>query len=182
MNQHTDWRDTAACKADPDAMHPDNNEVGIANAKQICATCPGTLPCLVDAILTGDNEHGIRAGLRPKQRRAIVHTLAAGQRADRTAVTAAARKALGHPTDDLREIWEDRSHTMPGGHLGWHGGETVIFSGHVYTPNRLSFEADRGRPPVGMVRRTCEVDACVHPRHLADSQERQQAVEEAGAK
>ena len=66
------WINQAACRADgihPDEMFPDNNETGIAHAKQICRPCPVQVDCVLNALRTGDNEHGIRGGLRPHERR-----------------------------------------------------------------------------------------------------------------
>lgn len=70
----TDWRTRAACLGQWDAMHPDNNENEIAAAKAICARCPlkVRVECFWDAVRTGDNEHGIRAGMRASERRALL--------------------------------------------------------------------------------------------------------------
>jgi hypothetical protein len=70
----TDWRTHAACLGQWEAMHPDNNENEIAAAKAICARCPLSVrvECFWDAVRTGDNEHGIRAGLRANERRALL--------------------------------------------------------------------------------------------------------------
>lgn len=70
----TDWRVQAACLGQWDAMHPDNNETEIAAAKAICARCPlkVRVECFWDAVRTGDNEHGIRAGMRANERRALL--------------------------------------------------------------------------------------------------------------
>lgn len=67
-----EWLKYAACRSEADAMHPENNEVEIAYAKRICASCPVRRECLEDALRTGDNDHGIRGGLRPNERRDIV--------------------------------------------------------------------------------------------------------------
>lgn len=69
-----DWRAQAACLGQWDAMHPDNNENEIAAAKAICARCPlgVRVECFWDAARTGDNEHGIRAGMRANERRALL--------------------------------------------------------------------------------------------------------------
>ncbi len=75
------WVKQAVCRDDPDAMFPDNNEAGIAYARSVCAPCPVRRECLIDAIRTGDNEHGIRAGLKPCERRAVVKELARREQA-----------------------------------------------------------------------------------------------------
>jgi hypothetical protein len=185
-----DWRAEAACRAagvDPDEMFPDNNEHGIRHAKSICAPCPVWMACLQHALRTGDNEHGIRGGLKPGERRAV-GKLVRDQHADQDVVKAAVIQVL-HPataTRTLREVWEEHTYPIAGGHLGWRGGLTFSFQGHSHAPKRTSFFLDRGREPVGIVRRTsdCPVVECVHPRHLADNQERhlhKQAEERAAA-
>lgn len=66
------WRSQAACLGQWEAMHPDNNEDKIAAAKAICARCPVRVECFWDAVRTGDNQHGIRAGLRANERRDLL--------------------------------------------------------------------------------------------------------------
>lgn len=63
------WAKQAACIGQWDAMHPENDEQEIAAAKAICARCYVTRECFWDAVATGDMSHGIRAGLRPNERR-----------------------------------------------------------------------------------------------------------------
>lgn len=75
MERTVDWRDAAVCRVDPDAMFPDNNEHGIEQARRVCALCPVTQECLAHALRTGDNEHGIRGGLKPSERRAVLREL-----------------------------------------------------------------------------------------------------------
>lgn len=70
-----DWRIQAACLGQWDAMHPDNDTHEIEAAKSICRGCPVTVDCFFDAVRTGDMEHGIRAGLRAGERRAVVKEL-----------------------------------------------------------------------------------------------------------
>lgn len=70
-----DWRMRAACLGRWAEMHPDNDEQAIADAKSICAPCPVRVDCLWDAILTDDMKHGIRAGLRASERRAVAKEL-----------------------------------------------------------------------------------------------------------
>jgi WhiB family redox-sensing transcriptional regulator len=82
--QPADWRDLALCKADPDAMFPDNNTHGIELARRVCTGCPVGRECLVDAIRTGDDQYGIRAGLKPGERRAVAAELRRRQAAART--------------------------------------------------------------------------------------------------
>ncbi|MER5715772.1 WhiB family transcriptional regulator [Streptomyces sp. NPDC002132] len=86
MNTITpNWQSRAACLGRWDEMHPDNDEHEIANAKAICGRCPVQQDCFWDAVRTGDDQYGIRAGLRANERRAVMRELrrreqAAGQR------------------------------------------------------------------------------------------------------
>lgn len=78
-----DWRDDAVCRVDPEAMFPDNNEQDIEQARRVCALCPVKRECLIDAIRTGDNEYGIRGGLKPGERRVIAKELRQREQAAR---------------------------------------------------------------------------------------------------
>lgn len=69
------WSKRAACTGQADAMHPENDEKQIAAAKAICARCLVARECLWDAVATDDMQHGIRAGLRPNERRDVVKEL-----------------------------------------------------------------------------------------------------------
>lgn len=78
---HADqWRSQAACLGQWSAMHPDNNEHEIAAAKAICARCPVAAECFWDAVRTGDNQYGIRAGLRANERRDLLKKVRRQQR------------------------------------------------------------------------------------------------------
>ena len=169
----TDWLEHAVCKDYPDAMHPDNNEAGIAYAKTICGRCPVQMACLQDALRIGDNEHGIRGGLRPNERRAVAKRLTEEQYGDPDAIANAVQHVL-HPSLErtLQQIWEEHTYPLPDGHIGWRGNRTPRYQDGNRTPGWVSFVLDRGREPDGPVRRTCEVEGCAHPRHVADNQER----------
>lgn len=82
------WLQQAACSGREDEMFPDNSEAGIANAKSICRPCTVRAECVLDALRTGDNEHGIRGGLKPCERRALAREKAfrSGQRPEPEAV------------------------------------------------------------------------------------------------
>lgn len=180
--QAVDWRDFAVCKADADAMFPDNNETGIAKAKKNCGACTVRLACLRDAILTSDDQYGIRGGLKPDERRQVADHLADG-RLDDAALEAAVLRTL-HPVHygrTLRDIWNERTFLLPEGHLGWRGAvhTAITFQGRMYTPKRVSFQVGRGREPQGVVRSVCRVTECVNPRHLADNVDRHRAQEAA---
>ncbi|MET8766367.1 WhiB family transcriptional regulator [Streptomyces sp. NPDC004658] len=172
-----DWRAKAACRdVDPDDMFPENYERGIQYAKSICGGCPVRTACLIDAIDVGDNDHGIRGGLRPQERRAVARTVG-DQYHDPQAVESAIMRAL-YPSSgerSLREVWEGYTKVLPGGHVGWTGKSTFPYRGHSYAPKKVAFMLHRGRAPEGNVRRTCAVVECVNPLHLADSEERARA-------
>ncbi|NUQ95351.1 MAG: WhiB family transcriptional regulator [Streptomyces sp.] len=177
LNHGREWLQHAVCKADPDAMHPGNDESGIAYAKRIWAACPVRMVCLQDALRTGDNDHGIRGALKPSERRAVAQRLNPDQYTNADAVTDAVQAVLHPATAErtLRDLWEERAYELPGGHLGWRGDAGALsFQGRAYTPKRIAFLLHRGYDPVGIVRRTCPVVECVHPLHVADNRERWQ--------
>jgi hypothetical protein len=70
-----DWRPQAACLGKWDLMHPETDEHEIAVAKEVCVSCKVKVDCFFDAVRTGDMQHGIRAGLRPHERRAVAEEL-----------------------------------------------------------------------------------------------------------
>jgi len=77
----------------------------------------------------------------------------------------------GGAPDTLRDLWDQRTQLVDG-HMKWTSSTPVSFRGHTTTPQRIGFQLDRGRQPVGIVRRTCLVKGCVLPAHLADQAER----------
>lgn len=158
------WHQRAACIGHADSMFPDNNEPDIAAAKNICQPCPVQTECVLDALRTGDTEYGIRGGLRPNERRNMARDLA-----DRTRGETPATHR--RPPRTLRSVWD--ANTQPrDGHLVWTASEPVSIGGCYYTPRQVAFRLDRGRPPVSIVRRTCDCDGCVLPAHLMDQVER----------
>jgi Transcription factor WhiB len=67
-----DWRQWAACArpgVDPELFFPEKGGTA-AHAKRICAACPVKAPCLADALTTRD-EHGVRGGTTPRERRRL---------------------------------------------------------------------------------------------------------------
>jgi len=157
------WVHRSACIGHEDEMFPDNNETGIANAKRICGPCPVRRNCLADALRTGDNEHGIRGGLKPCERRALARQ-AAFRNGDRP-------EPEPIPERTLQSLWDERTQA-DGEHLLWAAGTPVYFEGRALTPQRIGFRLDRGREPVGVVRKTCDRDGCVLPAHLGDQRDR----------
>jgi hypothetical protein len=174
------WSKLAACAGDPERMFPENIEPRIRDAKAVCADCPVVMACLQDALRTGDNDYGIRGGLKPGERRAVAK-LVGDRRDDEQAVAAAVEQVL-HPvtaTRTLREVFEEQTERTADGHLKWTGSTTFTWRGHSYAPKRTSFFLHRGREPRGIVRRTpaCPVVECVHPMHLEDNVDRHRRIE-----
>lgn len=79
-----DWRTQAARLGQWAVMHPDNDENEIAAAKAVCARCWVTRECFWDSVRTGDDQHGIRAGLRANERRDVLRELRRRQAATPT--------------------------------------------------------------------------------------------------
>lgn len=164
-----DWRTKAACRAkgvDPDAMFPGDLKDDIANAKAICRPCPVWRDCLADALRTGDNEHGIRGGLKPCERRTL-----ARQMARRAGEPVPEEEPPSLPERTLQSLWAERT-KADGEHLLWAAGTPVYFEGRTLTPQKIGFRLDRGREPAGVVRKTCDRDGCVLPAHLGDQRDR----------
>jgi hypothetical protein len=159
------WLKQAACAGRRDEMFPDNSEAGIANARTICRPCPVQVECVLDALRTRDNEHGIRGGLKPIERRNLARQIA------RRAGQPVPEEEPPPPERTLQSLWDERT-KADGGHLFWTAGTPVYFQGRTLTPQRIGFRLDRGREPKGVVRRTCEADGCVLPAHLGDQRDR----------
>lgn len=174
-----DWRDKATCRGNEnDAWFPQPGDTtAVRDAKSGCFGCPVMFQCAQYALRTGQDagvwgglSEGQRTTLQKKHRRTEFDELGTV----RTAVLAALHEEL-NPTRTLRDLWDDRTRSLPGGHIGWTGDSgSFSFHGHVYTPKQLSFVIDRGHKAVGIVRRIpeCSVVECVNPRHLADNAER----------
>lgn len=66
------WHQQAACRgANPTMFFPEKGNVtGARQARQICATCPVTAPCLEQALLDRETE-GIWGNTTPKERRVL---------------------------------------------------------------------------------------------------------------
>jgi hypothetical protein len=160
------WLKRAACFGREDEMFPDNSEAGIAKAKAICKPCPVWRECLADALRTDDNEHGIRGGLNPSERRDLARKVALDS----------GEPPIEEPPAErtLQTLWAENT-AAGDGHLAWTGSNPVYLNGRAYTPKRVAFQADRGREPIGSVRAKCRVDGCVLPAHIADHVERQAA-------
>ncbi|MEJ8671913.1 WhiB family transcriptional regulator [Streptomyces sp. MS1.AVA.1] len=169
--RRTDWLEHAACKGLNDAMYPDTNARGIAEAKRICRPCPVWRQCLLDALDTGDNQHGIRGGMRPDERRALARKIAAGEAIALTLrKNSKARKPRRESLRRPRTLAEAvaRRTVHKGGHALWKGTRALQFEGRQYTSWQAAFIAGHGREPVGAVLRTCN-EQCVFYAHLTDA-------------
>lgn len=176
-----DWRTRAACRADgvsPDAMFPDSDKERIKEARIICAGCPVRRSCLRDAINSGDNQWGVRAGLTPEERRAVKKELnrrrKAAEEGQQSAPAATPKPPARKPYTDLRSLFDDNTKRITHGHLAWTGPSKPSFKGRAYNPKQVAYILDRGRTPVGRVLTTCSLSGCVLPAHIADDEERMQ--------
>jgi WhiB family redox-sensing transcriptional regulator len=164
-----DWRTLAACKGAGDAMFPSNYPPDIEDAKDYCRACPVTSDCLQWALETGQ-EFGVWGGLSEAERRILKRrTRTRAISVDDYTGIPATRTPIAGRT--LQQAWDDGTQA-DGEHLLWVGKKTVHHSDGAVTPNRLAFYLDRGHWPEGDVKRTCGVDRCVKPAHLADRRER----------
>jgi WhiB family redox-sensing transcriptional regulator len=159
-----DWRDAAAYRGADDAMFPDSNTAGIAAAKTLCAICPSQPECLAWA-LDQRIEFGVWGGLSEAERRAILRRRAAN----------VPEEPDPRPVNTFVSVWGNRHQPLDDGHIGWTGAVPVYIGGGYYTPQQISFRIDRGHAAFGVVKRTCERDGCVHPKHLRDQRERDAA-------
>jgi hypothetical protein len=115
---------------------------------------------------------GVWGGIPEAERRAILRRRGIRLLTDDEDPAPRGRKPKAPLT--LQSVWDTR--TQPGdGHLFFVGYVPVNIGGRPYTPRQIAFEVDRGRRPVGLVRRTCEREGCVLPAHLRDQRERDQA-------
>ena len=172
-----DWRDRAACRgSQTDRWFPTAaNALAVQTAKASCFGCPSLLQCAQFA-LTTSQEEGVWGGLSEGQRNTIRKKYKIHELRDlntvKTAVYAVLHAEL-NPGQTLRDLWDEQTYPLPGGHLGWRGASpSFSFQGIPMTPKQLSFFLDRGHKAVGIVRRTCPVVECVHPQHVMDNEER----------
>lgn len=157
-----DWLEHAACRDRSDEMFPDNDTHGIAAAKRICRPCPVWRECLLDALTTGDTQHGIRGGLTPAERRTIA------KRANTEPIELPKPRTPRQPRPTtLTEAVRLRTVRATDGHLAWNGFPHVRFQGKRYTALQAAFIVGHGREPVGHVRRTCG-EECFGADHLTD--------------
>jgi WhiB family redox-sensing transcriptional regulator len=156
------WLTDAACRGAGDTMFPGTLAREIKAAKKFCRACPVILECRRWALDQRIAE-GVWGGLSEGERFAILH--------GKNPPAAMEEAAPPRPKLTLRSVWE-RSVQLVDGHAVWTGYQPVAIGGKNHTPQQVAFKVDRGRDPVGVVRRTCDADGCVLPAHLADQAER----------
>lgn len=174
-----DWRAASLCRRAEYKGRADmwfataNNKLGRETAEQTCRRCPSLDACGLWAVLEGI-EFGTWGALHEEQRASLRRRLGPEQRTDPTTVAAAIRQVLETAAvRTLHAIWQERTYTLPDGHLGWRGKPSVDYGGRPYTKKQIGFFVSRGQMPDGSVRRMCEVEECVLPAHIADQVERQ---------
>ena len=177
----TDWRAAGVCRRPEYKGHADkwfatsNDKLARETAEQACRRCPSLDACGLWAVLEGV-EFGTWGGLHEEQRLSLRRRLGPEQRTDPVVVAAAIRQVLETAAGrTLHAIWQERTYTLPDGHLGWRGKQAVDYGGRPYTKKQIAFYVSRGAMPYGCVRRMCEVEECVLPAHIADQVERQAA-------
>ena len=168
-----DWRDAAACReTDPELFFPRGHEgpwvLVIEQAKAVCRSCPVFDQCRQWVMETRE-PFGVWAGMSEVERRSYFRRRGYQlKNLDSDFVEGDVA-----PARTLQSLWAERT-LAGGGHMAWTGSVPVSFEGRAYTPHRIGFELDRGRPPVGLVRAACGVGGCVLPAHLMDQVERSQ--------
>lgn len=80
MHQPTDphWREEALCAQTDAAVFFPEVGANATTARRICAACPVRFDCLRDALEHRDVAFGVRGGLTPIQRRALLNNQARG--------------------------------------------------------------------------------------------------------
>lgn len=159
------WLKQAVCLGRGNEMFPGDNEREIAHAKSICAQCPVWETCLDDALRTGDNEHGIRGGLRPHERRNLAKLRAT---TPGTGIEPPRPRKVREPRPaTLAEAFARRAQRTPDGHVLWYGANHLQYDGKRYTALQAAFTLGHNREPEGLVRRTCGTE-CFRWDHLTD--------------
>ncbi|MEV8432032.1 WhiB family transcriptional regulator [Streptomyces chartreusis] len=164
LDRPDDWlRTPAPCKADPEAMFA-TSAWGVEQAKRICDGCSVIEECLQWA-LENREEYGTWGGLSEADRRRLL------RRRSRK-VKQPVEEEAPRPVRTFQSVYDERTVALQDGHRSWTGAHPVSVDHRYYTPKQIAFRVDRGRPPVGVVRRTCEREGCVLPGHLTDQAER----------
>lgn len=174
----TNWKTSAACASkdvNPDIFHAgERHPDAVKQARAVCNGCPVRTPCLLSAYHESD-EHGIRAGLTPRQRNA--HLRKAGG-----SITRAVTEALESTAVVLRSIFLNHAQPTGDGHVVWTDQRHWInVRGTPYTVNRIAWVAHYGVESIGQVHRTCDVEGCVAKDCLTNRRARTAARKKAAA-
>lgn len=166
-SRHTpDWRASAPCKDEPDAMYPSSHPAEVEHAKSFCRRCPAIEYCRAWA-LDAREMYGVWGGLDEDERWDIF------RREGRIRRPVQGPRGPKKPLPkSVKELFERHASSSTADHLLWIGAKTPIFRGRQLTPNQVAFIASRGQEPKGPVHRTCDVPGCVQPLHIADERER----------
>lgn len=166
-----DWRDDAECRSpfyDPEQWFPGGTTgpwiPQIEDAKAVCRSCPVMATCRQWA-LDNRQEGGIWGGMTEQDRANWRRRRARKEAAEKPLPTL-------RPNLTLTEVYAQL--TGPAdehGHVDWLGGTATTVGGACYSPNRLTWAATRGTPPVGSVVRYCDRPQCV--AHIEDRAERE---------
>lgn len=168
-----DWRRHGACSDhdEPDIWYATaastQGRAEQREAQAICYGCPVIQACGQWALETRE-PWGTWGGMTEPQRRRVLR-----------------RRGI-RPVDDeeprprtFQSLYDERTAPLTDGHLAWTGATPIHCDGAWHTPRQITFRLDRGRPAVGIVRRTCDRDECVLAAHLMDQEERDEARERA---
>ncbi|MFF7966708.1 hypothetical protein ACFZC3_15240 [Streptomyces sp. NPDC007903] len=75
----------------------------------------------------------------------------------------------------LEQKWSALTRALDGGHLEWCGEKVgpsespvMRYKGRSYSPTKIAFTIQHGRPPEGQVKPECGMRHCVAPTHVED--------------
>ena len=106
------WKRHAACAhhPEPELFYPDRKALGvICEAKQVCAVCPVSSECLLDALALGES-NGIRGGLTESERKPLHKR--AKPRIEHGRVLAVLNGVPGHLSEAERGIAVEIAHEL----------------------------------------------------------------------
>jgi hypothetical protein len=174
------WILQAVCATDAyvdrrDLWFPkESSEAASREARKICWGCPVIEECARWAFETRQ-AFGVWGGIDARDRRAMLRKRGVRLIADpdEPEPEPEPESRPARPAT-LPQAWAQYAQPLADGHVAWDGPRGLHIDGREYSPNQISFIVDRGHQPNGIVLRTCDMQGCVLPRHLADTAERQQ--------